>query len=677
MAFLAIAVPGASAAPAHPALEVFGSAQQPELGKPSGIAIDPATGDLYVIDLEDQTLHRFKPNGEPDPFSALSGSNVIDGHAGGADEVPGVHEILATEVPYAAEEAQVTIAPPGSAGNTAGDIYVTNGLNGQIDIFSSSGAFIASKTSSFPCGVSVGPGGEVFVGDFEDGVYKWIPTAPGTLTPAAGSPFPAPEACNVAAGYGSSAGSVYYSALGQKVFKLNASTGAPEGEVFAGPSRGGISIDPGTGHLYIAVEQGAITTFKEFSATGTEVSSTPVPAAPAGVAVNGTSGDVYVTQAGNPKLEVFGPLQGKERGLSIAIVGTGVVECKDEGDASFGPCKASYGEGHVVKLRASSIQGSHFSFSNWSEFSGSGSVTTPCAGPVVECEVRLSGAVTGKATFVANPEFRLTVTKSGSGTGSISSVPGGINCGSECEASYESTKTVTLEATPAANSVFVEWTGACAGSGFCHVEMKSAKSVDAVFALAQRALTVTTAGGGSGSVTCNGVPCSSRYPDGTVIALAAAPDSSSTFAGWSGAGCGGSGTCTLTIHQDSAVTATFEKKAEKPPAPPKVPGVASVQSPATVKGAQASVKLTCSSVGSCEGKITLKYKAKQGKKTKTVVVGSASFSLSAGQSKTIKVKIANAQVKQSLSKGNAVSVVAEGPGLKSSKLNLKPSRSKH
>lgn len=45
--------------------------------------------------------------------------------------------------------------------------------------------------------------------------------------------------------------------------------------------------------------------------------------------------------------------------------------------------------------------------------------------------------------------------------------------------------------------------------------------------------------------------------DLTAVTLAAAPASGSRFVGWSGAGCGGFGTCTVTLSGAKAVTATF------------------------------------------------------------------------------------------------------------------------
>ncbi len=80
----------------------------------------------------------------------------------------------------------------------------------------------------------------------------------------------------------------------------------------------------------------------------------------------------------------------------------------------------------------------------------------------------------------------------------------------------------------------------------------------------QHTLTVSHTGTGSGTVTSAfpidincGPTCSSPVNDGTPVALAATPETGSTFVGWSGGGCAGSGACTTTISADTAVTATF------------------------------------------------------------------------------------------------------------------------
>ncbi len=76
-------------------------------------------------------------------------------------------------------------------------------------------------------------------------------------------------------------------------------------------------------------------------------------------------------------------------------------------------------------------------------------------------------------------------------------------------------------------------------------------------------LTVSKSGTGSGTVTSSpagincGATCSASYTSGTVVTLTATPAGGSTFGGWSGAGCSGTGTCVVTMNAAQNVTATF------------------------------------------------------------------------------------------------------------------------
>jgi hypothetical protein len=76
-------------------------------------------------------------------------------------------------------------------------------------------------------------------------------------------------------------------------------------------------------------------------------------------------------------------------------------------------------------------------------------------------------------------------------------------------------------------------------------------------------LTVTLAGTGSGtvsstppSISCPGA-CSASFASGTSVTLTETPTAGSTFAGWSGGGCAGTGLCTVTMIAAQSVTATF------------------------------------------------------------------------------------------------------------------------
>ena len=81
----------------------------------------------------------------------------------------------------------------------------------------------------------------------------------------------------------------------------------------------------------------------------------------------------------------------------------------------------------------------------------------------------------------ATPTFALTVGKAGTGSGTVTSSPAGINCGSDCSESYASGTSVTLTASAAGGSTFAGWSGACSGTGTCSVSMTAARSVTATF----------------------------------------------------------------------------------------------------------------------------------------------------------------------------------------------------
>lgn len=76
----------------------------------------------------------------------------------------------------------------------------------------------------------------------------------------------------------------------------------------------------------------------------------------------------------------------------------------------------------------------------------------------------------------------LVVTKSGSGAGTVTSQPAGIDCGATCAVRLPEESSTTLSASPAPGSRFVGWSGACVGSNPCTVETGAAQaSVNAEF----------------------------------------------------------------------------------------------------------------------------------------------------------------------------------------------------
>jgi hypothetical protein len=88
------------------------------------------------------------------------------------------------------------------------------------------------------------------------------------------------------------------------------------------------------------------------------------------------------------------------------------------------------------------------------------------------------------ATFEPLPPVTLTVTKRGQGSGTVTSNPAGIDCGSTCSATFQRNTVVILTATPDILSVFDDWRGSgCNGNGPCTITMDGDKTVEAEFDL--------------------------------------------------------------------------------------------------------------------------------------------------------------------------------------------------
>jgi hypothetical protein len=158
----------------------------------------------------------------------------------------------------------------------------------------------------------------------------------------------------------------------------------------------------------------------------------------------------------------------------------------------------------------------------------------------------------------------LTVTVEGDANGTVTSSPAGIDCGTDCTETYTSVTGVTLTAHPEGSAAFAGWSGACTGSALtCTLTMDRSRSVTATFTN-KPVLIVKADGNGQGTVMSTpagincGTDCIEPYNQGTSVKLTAAPDSTSTFGGWSGCTVTGPLTCTVTMDASQTVTATFD-----------------------------------------------------------------------------------------------------------------------
>jgi Divergent InlB B-repeat domain/PASTA domain len=167
------------------------------------------------------------------------------------------------------------------------------------------------------------------------------------------------------------------------------------------------------------------------------------------------------------------------------------------------------------------------------------------------------------AQAVSATSYKLNVVKFGAGYGTVKSAPAGIFCGATCQFKYEEGTEVELYAATFANSVFVGWTGACAGTGACAVTMSESKTVRAKF-VPRLALAVSRSGAGEGAVASTpagidcGTECEAEYTEGDLVVLRAMAAPGSKFAGWSG-DCAGEAACRVRMNAAKQVDARFER----------------------------------------------------------------------------------------------------------------------
>jgi hypothetical protein len=215
-------------------------------------------------------------------------------------------------------------------------------------------------------------------------------------------------------------------------------------------------------------------------------------------------------------------------------------------------CSASYEANHPAILTASADSESIFmGWSGCDYVNGSA------------CTVSLQSNKAVTANFVS--AYALTVNKTGSGSGKVTSDPIWlINCGNICSQSIVSGTTVILTATADSGSTFTGWSGCDSvnGANQCVVTMNLNRTVSATFNLIPNyTLTVNKTGSGGGTVTGTGITCGSQctasYASGATVILTATPDNDSNFTSWLGCDNPNGNTCSLTMNQDKTVTVTF------------------------------------------------------------------------------------------------------------------------
>jgi hypothetical protein len=156
-------------------------------------------------------------------------------------------------------------------------------------------------------------------------------------------------------------------------------------------------------------------------------------------------------------------------GLNLTRSGGGSVTSVPPGiDCGDAGCRAAFKRTISVRLTANVTNG--YMFGGWSgDCSGSGG-----------CTVSMTVSRTISAAFRAQRD-QVRVTKSGRGIGTITTEPGGIQCGAVCTYLFRRGSTLTLRATPNGRSRFRGWAGACTGKKPCSLTISAPVDVAAAF----------------------------------------------------------------------------------------------------------------------------------------------------------------------------------------------------
>ncbi|MEM7797947.1 MAG: hypothetical protein AAF633_02050 [Chloroflexota bacterium] len=182
------------------------------------------------------------------------------------------------------------------------------------------------------------------------------------------------------------------------------------------------------------------------------------------------------------------------------------------------------------------------------------------------------------SAYQIETSYPLSIVRAGSGSGTVTSLPAGINCGISCTMTVLEGETITLTATADDKSVFSGWSGLCSDSEECTVTVTQSTEIEATFDQLVD-LTVSIVDSGVGVVTSDPAgltcetTCSAEFLAGTEITLTAAVKEDNVFngyafAGWSDSRCADSNPiCRITLDSSGAITATFLQTPEPTPEP--------------------------------------------------------------------------------------------------------------
>ena len=249
--------------------------------------------------------------------------------------------------------------------------------------------------------------------------------------------------------------------------------------------------------------------------------------------------------------------------LTVSKVGTGAgtVTSSPGGISCGATCSASFAFGTVVTLTLNPATGS--TFTAWGG---------ACLGlsPQLACVVTMSAARSVTAQFTRQTGS-LSVTLGGLPSGTVVTLgitgPDGFNTtnatltgtGLNLSDSGRAPTRSRRRPRPSAGTTYSALVQSVA------VNFGATATINVTYSTqTAQTLTVSKTGTGTGSVTSSpagiacGATCAASFTFGTSVTLSATPAAGSSFAGWSGSGCTGTGTCVLAMSAARSVAAQFD-----------------------------------------------------------------------------------------------------------------------
>jgi hypothetical protein len=257
----------------------------------STIAVDQASGDVYVEDWVWGTIYRFDGAGKY--LGEITGAAVPQHSLGIFYWYSG-------------------IAVDNSSGPDKGDLYVAGTENGVVYRFSSTGTLLsefngaATPAGSFgPVGVAVGTTGDVYVADRANHVVDELEASGKYLSQIASPEIVEPSTIAV-----DSSGDIYLTNFRQSVVKLEPGGGS---SVLNTDQPGAVAVDPHTNDVYVSESHypspGGIVEYdqsgKRLGVLGEEGDHLGVGSV-TGISVSG-AGEVYAADNFDQLMAVFGP----------------------------------------------------------------------------------------------------------------------------------------------------------------------------------------------------------------------------------------------------------------------------------------------------------------------------------------------------------------------------------